>query len=211
MTDMMIAVPHLPTLEVYTWPDQPETVLYEVFTFRLLMLPSVNRKHAPMMTRSGPRTRVTREYRNRELEEIARIIAQRELVKWPAPRQTDRYIIGYLFPRAGIRQDLHNPVKPTCDLLGAGRYERRGKKRVFVPHAQLIWNDNRVVLEIVAQRFLLPGEEMWATIMLVRFHVRDWLRPSIPTHQIVQRFLTHYVPPGETLPSPSHRPITTID
>lgn len=148
-----------------------EVLTVECFSFFIAMLPSINEKHK--LGRGGRGTHVDPVYRARELQEIARINQQREMVGWSPPRESDRYGILYefSFPTELLR-DLHNPIKPTCDLFGKGRYETLGsgklKRQIFVFHAQIIQNDNRVLAEY-QHKEVHPGEEIqWATIHLFR-------------------------------------------
>ena len=112
--------------------------------FSLSPLPSINQKGQV----GQGRYYVSPTYRKRELEEIATLTKQRLALNWECSPD-DRYAILYVFPfRTELRADLHNPIKPTCDLLGKGRWQWVKRMKVFVPHAQIIWDDNRVRVEM---------------------------------------------------------------
>jgi hypothetical protein len=156
-------VDQLPTApSLHTYWNADHTHCYDAFSFTLWMLPSINEKHD-----RSQRVRPT--YRARELHEIERITLQREAVGWTC-QPHDRYILFYRFAfTSELRQDLHNPLKPTCDLLGDGRWETRKKKKVFVPHGQVLWNDNRVTGEYLMKVTREP-DDLWCYITLFRYH-----------------------------------------
>ena len=145
-------------------------IAVEEGAFSLSPLPSINSKG---MVGQG-RYYVSPAYRKRELEEIATLTKQRLALKWECS-ENDRYAILYAFPfRTELRADLHNPIKPTCDLLGKGRWQWVKREKVFIPHAQIIWDDNRVRAEMQFKVI-----ESNVTLHKVHLHIlkvdaRDW-------------------------------------
>lgn len=143
--------------------------------FSLSPLPSINQK-----AKIGQgRYFVAPAYRQRELEEIDTLTQQRIALDWNCTPE-DRYAILYAFPfRTELRADLHNPIKPTCDLLGKGRWQWVKRQKVFIPHAQIIWDDNRVLVEM---QFKVIEPDV--TLHKVHLHVlkiaaNDWTRIQI--------------------------------
>lgn len=152
-------LPRQPTKEVYD--------LYEVFTFSHQMLSSQNSR---ITTKHGIPT-VKAAYRDQELTEVARIAAQRDTVRWNVA-ETDAYLILYVFSFESQRADIHNPVKPTCDLFGQGRYDwvgsGRHRRKEWTNHAWVIWNDNRVWDERVIRVVSGKQEVHWSTVCIVK-------------------------------------------
>lgn len=171
----------------------------DLFTFSMKMLGSVNHRT------QGKGHHVKADYRRRELEEVERIAVQRDYVGWQS-HPTDGYAIHYVFRFGRANADIHNPIKPTCDLFGRGRYQsiRGGKgKRVFIPHAQIIWDDSHVWDE-KQTKVITPyrkgkttgrsnsPQEQWATITLIRWHQDDLAH--IPIHRIFYELMCRYDP-----------------
>jgi len=164
-------------------PRQPSKEVhdsYSVFTFSMQMLPSINAR-----TTRGTHT-VRAEYREQELTEVARIAAQRDAVRWNVS-ETDAYLILYVLSFESQRSDIHNPVKPTCDLFGQGRYDWEGSGRrrhkVWTDHAWVVWNDNRVWDERVIRVVSGKQEAHWATISIVKFDRKHL--PKINPHRLL--------------------------
>jgi Holliday junction resolvase RusA-like endonuclease len=118
------------------------------------MIPSLNRKYGSRGNRAGQAFYIRKEYRNQEQQEIARIQNQQMALKWKTT-PTDRYAIFYTFTfKSDIKQDNHNPLKPTCDLLKPGG---------------VIWNDNRVLEENQAKRISINPYDQWFFLTIFRF------------------------------------------
>lgn len=146
----------------------------ESFAFSFLMLPSVNRKYGKGQHNS---IWVRKEYARQEQREARRIALQRTHVGWTcAP--SDRYFIHYHFLFKSMREDIHNPIKPTCDILADGIWVSQGKNRPkrWIPYGGLIWNDDRVFDEYTHKEVNPKMTSHWARLTIYKFHHSDAAR-----------------------------------
>lgn len=160
---------------------------YDRIMVEIEMLDSLNRKYGTILTpRDGRRMYIRSEYRKAEkkavqslMEQLACINEKRTKQGVPlwTPLSSDRYTIFYAFQFTGeLKQDLHNPLKSTCDLL---------KK------AGLIFEDNRVGQEILAKdtRVQYPR----AILTIYKFHERYYDKPA-PIEEMYQIWLAQMYP-----------------
>lgn len=151
----------------------------DCLTLTCPMLPSVNRKYG--YHNGGQRFYIKSAYRSKEeallelltLQLVAiNAMRHREARSLWIPQATDRYVILYDFEFVDeLRQDVHNPLKPMCDLL---------------QKAGIIYNDNRVIQESQQKRVALNREDPHAIITIYKMPVQQMLR--VPFQQMLEEF-----------------------
>ena len=185
------SLPFLPTLH-------QEGEVYSQLTLTMRMLPSVNRKY-------GHGHHINPQYRAQEEEEGLRLAAQRLFVQEWQHDKNDHYLLGYVFSYGSWREDVHNPTKPTCDLLSAGHWKSLGsgtrKRKVWIPYGDILCNDNRVMGEWNIKWVQPQLEEHWCILVVTKWHKRD--DALIPYAHLAHAFYTHYSTP---FPLESHSP-----
>ena len=173
--------------------DTPVGEVYSQLTLSLRMLPSINRKY-------GHGHHINPVYRAQEEAEGLRLAAERLFVGTWQHAPTDQYLIGYVFSYGSWREDVHNPTKPTCDLLSAGRYKTVGsgarKRRVWTPYGDILHNDNRVVGEWNVKWVQPHLAEHWCILVITKWHKKDVAH--VPFAQLAASFYTQYLHPATT-------------